>query len=109
LVDVKGEGKAIIKDEKQEPTRIKEVDDLKHKIKNLKGINSKLRDIKLKQKEVIVLSDDDTSSDHDTSKDSQDYMSEDSSEDLINFLSSLDPQWQEEETKHVHIHTHVSS
>ncbi|GKG44373.1 hypothetical protein Tco_0485811, partial [Tanacetum coccineum] len=43
---------------------------------------------------VIVISDDDTSSDHDTSKDSQDCLSEDSSEYLINFLSSHDPQWQ---------------
>ncbi|GKD69349.1 hypothetical protein Tco_1323439, partial [Tanacetum coccineum] len=71
-----------------------EVDDLEQRIKNLKAIFFKLRDTKLKQKEVIVISDDDTSSDHDTSKDSHDCMSEDSSEDLINFLSSRDPQWQ---------------
>ncbi|GJT65995.1 hypothetical protein Tco_1017475 [Tanacetum coccineum] len=53
-------------------------------------------------KEVIVLSDDDTSSDHDTSKDSQDYMLEYSSEDLINFMSSrwqYSKQTQEEEPK----------
>nr|GEY97546.1 hypothetical protein [Tanacetum cinerariifolium]GEZ11180.1 hypothetical protein [Tanacetum cinerariifolium] len=37
---------------------------------------------------------DDTSSDHDTSKDSQNYLSEDYSKDLINFLSCHDPQWQ---------------
>ncbi|GKC38914.1 hypothetical protein Tco_1051298 [Tanacetum coccineum] len=82
--DVKGNGKAIMK----------EVDDLEQRIKNLKAIFFKLRDTKLKQKEVIVISDDDTSSDHDTSKDSHDCMSEDSSEDLINFLSGRDPQWQ---------------
>ncbi|GKA80665.1 hypothetical protein Tco_0787357, partial [Tanacetum coccineum] len=73
---VRGKGKAIMKDRKQELTGIKEVDDLEQRIKNLEAIFSKLRDIKLKQKEVIVLSDDDTSSDHDTSKDSQDYMLE---------------------------------
>nr|GEU90247.1 retrotransposon protein, putative, Ty1-copia subclass [Tanacetum cinerariifolium] len=39
-------------------------------------------------------SEDDKSSYHDTSKDSQDYLSDDSSEDLINFLSSRDLQWQ---------------
>ncbi|GJV45543.1 hypothetical protein Tco_1430079 [Tanacetum coccineum] len=59
----------------------------------------------------VVVSDDDKSSDHDTSKDSQDYLSKDSSEDLINFLSSRDPQWQfpkqshEEEPKHVPMQT----
>ncbi|GKD41745.1 hypothetical protein Tco_1261952 [Tanacetum coccineum] len=37
---------------------------------------------------------DDKSSDDDTSKDSQDYLSKDSSEDLINFLSSHDLPWQ---------------
>ncbi|GKC99175.1 hypothetical protein Tco_1169450 [Tanacetum coccineum] len=94
LNDVKGKGKAIMKDKKQELTGIKEVDDLEQRIKNLEAIFSKLRDIKLKQKKVIVISDDDTSSDHDTSKDSQDCLSEDSSEYLINFLSSHDPQWQ---------------
>ncbi|GKE58414.1 hypothetical protein Tco_1497599, partial [Tanacetum coccineum] len=78
LNDVKGKEKAIMKG-------IKEVDDLEHRIKNLEAI---LRDIKLKQKEVIVISDDDTS------KESQDYMSKDSSEYLINFLCSRDPQWQ---------------
>ncbi|GJX83909.1 hypothetical protein Tco_0333390, partial [Tanacetum coccineum] len=94
LNDVKGKGKTIMKDKKQELTGIKEVDDLEQRIKNLEAIFSKLRDIKLKQKKVIVISDDDTSSDHDTSKDSQDCLSEDSSEYLINFLSSHDPQWQ---------------
>ncbi|GKD80132.1 hypothetical protein Tco_1342753, partial [Tanacetum coccineum] len=60
---------------------------------------------------VIVISDDDASSYHDTSKDSQDYLSEDYSEDLINFLSSRDPQWQfhkqtqEEEPKPVLMQT----
>ncbi|GKE02377.1 hypothetical protein Tco_1390360, partial [Tanacetum coccineum] len=43
---------------------------------------------------VVVISDDDKYSDDDTSNDSQDYLSEDSSEDLIKFLSSRDPQWQ---------------
>ncbi|GKB96401.1 hypothetical protein Tco_0982538 [Tanacetum coccineum] len=98
--NVKGKGKAIMKDEKQKLTGIKEVDDLEQRIKNLKVIFSYLRDKKLKQKEVVVKSeddkylDDDKSSDDDTSKDSQDYLSEDSSKDLINFLSSRDLEWQ---------------
>ncbi|GKA39935.1 hypothetical protein Tco_0732528 [Tanacetum coccineum] len=54
---------------KQELTRIKEMDDVEQRVKNLEAIFSMLRDIKLKQKE-------------------------DSSEDLINILSSRDPQWQ---------------
>ncbi|GKA85320.1 hypothetical protein Tco_0806974 [Tanacetum coccineum] len=115
--DVKGKGKAIMKDEKQELTGIKKVDDLEQRIKNLEAIFSHLRDKKLKQKEVIVISDDDKSSgddkslDDDTSKDSQDYLSEDSSEDMIKFLSSHDPQWQfpkqshKEELKHVIVKT----
>ncbi|GKD49755.1 hypothetical protein Tco_1278731 [Tanacetum coccineum] len=49
---------------------------------------------KLTKSEVVVKSKDDKSSDDDTSKDSQDYLSKDSSEDLINFLSSRDLQWQ---------------
>ncbi|GJY06925.1 hypothetical protein Tco_0373979 [Tanacetum coccineum] len=85
--DVKGKGKTIIKG-------IKEVDDLEQRIKNLEAIFSHLRDKNLKQKEVVVKLEDDKSSDDDTSKDSQDYLSEDSNEDLINFLSSRDPQWQ---------------
>ncbi|GKF15723.1 hypothetical protein Tco_0057185 [Tanacetum coccineum] len=91
---VRGKGKAIMKDKKQELTEIKEVDDLEQRIKNLEAIFSHLRDKKLKQKEVVVISDDDKYSDDDTSKDSQDYLSEDFSEDLIKFLSSRDPQWQ---------------
>nr|GEY59127.1 probable (S)-N-methylcoclaurine 3'-hydroxylase isozyme 2 [Tanacetum cinerariifolium] len=51
-------------------------------------------------KEVIVILDDDTSfdapvfSNSDLSKDSHDYLSEDSNEDLINFLVVRDPQRQ---------------
>ncbi|GJW37042.1 hypothetical protein Tco_0059962 [Tanacetum coccineum] len=52
--DVKG--KAIMKDEKQELTGIKEVDDLEQRIKNLKPIFSHLRYKNLKQKEVVVKS-----------------------------------------------------
>ncbi|GJV98382.1 hypothetical protein Tco_1553634, partial [Tanacetum coccineum] len=50
-------------------------------------------------------------SDDDTSKDSQDYLLEDSSEDMIKFLSRNDPQWQfpkqshKEELKHVIVKT----
>ncbi|GJW77381.1 hypothetical protein Tco_0139063 [Tanacetum coccineum] len=108
---VRGKGKAIMKDKKQELTEIKEVDDLEQRIKNLGAIFSRLRDKKLKQKEVVVISDDDKSLDDDTSKDSHDYLSEDSSEDLIKFLSSRDPQWQfpkqshEEEPKPVTVST----
>ncbi|GJT99280.1 hypothetical protein Tco_1094798, partial [Tanacetum coccineum] len=74
-------GKAITKDEKQELTGIKEVDDLEQRIKNLEAIFSHLRDKNLKQKEVVdksevvVKSEDDKSSDDDTSKDSQDNLS----------------------------------
>ncbi|GKA62463.1 hypothetical protein Tco_0761982 [Tanacetum coccineum] len=45
-------------------------------------------------KEVVVKSEDDKSSDDHTSKDLHDYLSEEYSEDLINFLSSRDLQWQ---------------
>ncbi|GKD24047.1 hypothetical protein Tco_1225750 [Tanacetum coccineum] len=41
-----------------------------------------------------VVSDDDTSSNDDTSKDSIDDISENFSEALINYLSARDPQWQ---------------
>ncbi|GJW11650.1 hypothetical protein Tco_1577477 [Tanacetum coccineum] len=56
-------------------TGIKEVDDLEQRIKNLEAIFSHLRDKNLKQKEVVVKLEDDKSSDDDTSKDSQDYLS----------------------------------
>nr|GEV20302.1 hypothetical protein [Tanacetum cinerariifolium] len=52
-----------------------------------------LREVVIKS-DVVVKSEGDKSSDDDTFKDSQDYLSEDSSEDLINFLSSRDLQWQ---------------
>nr|GEV39158.1 hypothetical protein [Tanacetum cinerariifolium] len=51
-------------------------------------------------KEVIIISDDDTSldalifSNSDSAKDSHDYLSKDSSKDLINFLAGCDHQWQ---------------
>ncbi|GKC71680.1 hypothetical protein Tco_1117563, partial [Tanacetum coccineum] len=72
---------AVMSNEKQELTGIKEVE-------------------VVVKSEVVIKSEDDKSSNDDkslddhTSKDSQDYMSEDSSEDLINFLSSRDLQWQ---------------
>ncbi|GJZ76787.1 hypothetical protein Tco_0641459 [Tanacetum coccineum] len=60
-----------------------------------------IRDDKGKGKlnEVIIISDDDTSLDapvfsySDSSNDSQDYMSEDSSKALINFLAGRDLRW----------------
>ncbi|GKA52755.1 hypothetical protein Tco_0746070 [Tanacetum coccineum] len=62
----------------------------------------KLNDVKGKaiMKEVVVKLEDDKSSDDDTSKDSHDYMLEDSSKDLINFLSSRDLQWQSPKQSH---------
>ncbi|GJW70401.1 hypothetical protein Tco_0127318 [Tanacetum coccineum] len=83
-LDRKGKGKATMKDTKQKVTGIKEVDDLEVRIKNLEDIFSNLRNRKLKQKEVRLETDDETSSNDDTS----------SSEDLINYLSTRDIQWQ---------------
>nr|GEU32233.1 phospholipase-like protein [Tanacetum cinerariifolium] len=74
----KGTGKAIMKDKKQKLTGIKEVDELEQRIKNVDKSFLNFRDKKLKQKEMIFISDDDTSSNDDTSKDSHDYLSENS-------------------------------
>ncbi|GKD70170.1 hypothetical protein Tco_1324260 [Tanacetum coccineum] len=72
------------RDTKQKVTCIKEVDDLEVRIKNLEDVFSNLRNRKLKQKEVRLETDDETSSNDDT------Y----SGEDLINYLSTRDIQWQ---------------
>nr|GEV07067.1 hypothetical protein [Tanacetum cinerariifolium] len=78
------------KDTKQKITGIKDVEDLQVRIEKLEEIFSYLSNRKLKQKEVIVGTDDETSSKDDTS--SNDEIS--SSEDLINYLSALDVEWQ---------------
>ncbi|GJS09157.1 hypothetical protein Tco_0365953 [Tanacetum coccineum] len=77
-------------DTKQKVTGIKDVEDLEVRIEKLEEIFSYLRNKKLKQKEVILGTDDETSSNDDTS--SNDEIS--SSEDLINYLSARDVEWQ---------------
>ncbi|GJV60153.1 hypothetical protein Tco_1466253 [Tanacetum coccineum] len=79
-----------IPDTKQKVTSIKDVEDLQVRIEKLEEIFSYLRNRKLKQKEVILGTDDETSSNDDTS--SNDEIS--SSEDLINYLSARDVEWQ---------------
>ncbi|GJY23063.1 hypothetical protein Tco_0396721 [Tanacetum coccineum] len=71
-------------------TSIKDVEDLEVRIENLEEIFSYLRNRKLKQKEVILGTDDETSSNDDTSL--NDEIS--SSEDLINYLFGRDVEWQ---------------
>nr|GEZ83748.1 hypothetical protein [Tanacetum cinerariifolium] len=73
-------------DTKQKVTGIKDVEDLQVRIEKLEEIFSYLRNRKLKQKEVILGTDDETSSNDDTT--SNDEIS--SSEDLINYLSARD-------------------
>ncbi|GJZ38909.1 hypothetical protein Tco_0585472 [Tanacetum coccineum] len=94
--DRKGKGKASMKDTKQKVTGIKEVDDLEVRIKNLKEIFSNLRNRKLKQKEVRLETDDETSLIDDTYSNDDKSSNDDtsSSEDLINYLSTRDIQWQ---------------
>ncbi|GJT66881.1 hypothetical protein Tco_1018361 [Tanacetum coccineum] len=75
---------------KQKVTGIKDVEDLQVRIEKLEEIFSYLRNRKLKQKEVILGTDDETSSKDDTS--SNDEIS--SSEYLINYLSAHDVEWQ---------------
>nr|GEU56317.1 hypothetical protein [Tanacetum cinerariifolium] len=70
--------------------RIEDVEDLQVRIEKLEEIFSYLRNRKLKQKEVIFGTDDETSSKDDTS--SNDEIS--SSEDSINYLSARDVEWQ---------------
>ncbi|GJU78662.1 hypothetical protein Tco_1275732 [Tanacetum coccineum] len=77
-------------DTKQKVTGIKDVEDLQVRIEKLEEIFSYLRNRKLKQKEVILGTDDETSSKDDTSL--NDEIS--SSEDLINYLSARDVEWQ---------------
>nr|GEV60176.1 hypothetical protein [Tanacetum cinerariifolium] len=71
-------------DTKQKVICIKDVEDLQVRIEKLEEIFSYLRNRKMKQKEVILGTDDETSSKDDTS--SNDKIS--SSEDLINYLSA---------------------
>nr|GEU88353.1 transposase, MuDR, MULE transposase domain protein [Tanacetum cinerariifolium] len=80
----------VFTDTKQKVTSIKDVEDLQVRIENLKEIFSYLRNRKLKQKEVILGTDDETSSKDDTSL--NDNIS--SSEDLINYLFARDVEWQ---------------
>nr|GEW86598.1 pentatricopeptide repeat-containing protein [Tanacetum cinerariifolium] len=75
---------------KQKVTGIKDVEGLQVRIEELEEIFSYLRNRKLKQKEVIHGTDDETSSNDDTSL--NDEIS--SSEDLINYLSARDVKWQ---------------
>nr|GEV31182.1 phospholipase-like protein [Tanacetum cinerariifolium] len=77
-------------DTKKKVTGIKDVEDLQVRIEKLEEIFSYLRNRKLKQKEVILGTDDETSSNDDAS--SNDEIS--SSEDLINYLSARDVEWQ---------------
>nr|GEW13460.1 F-box domain-containing protein [Tanacetum cinerariifolium] len=77
-------------DTKQKVTAIQDVEDLQVRIENLKEIFSYLRNRKLKQKEVILGTDYETSSNDDTTL--NDEIS--SSEDLINYLSARDVEWQ---------------
>ncbi|GKB21907.1 hypothetical protein Tco_0855830 [Tanacetum coccineum] len=77
-------------DTKQKVTGIKDVEDLQVRIEKLEEIFSYLRNRNLKQKEVILGTDDETSSKDDTS--SNDEIS--SSEYLINYLSARDVEWQ---------------
>nr|GEX35307.1 hypothetical protein [Tanacetum cinerariifolium] len=76
-------------DTKQKVTSIKDVEDLQVRTKKLEEIFSYLRNRKLKQKEVILGTDDETSSKDDTS--SNDEIS--SSENLINYLSARNVEW----------------
>ncbi|GKC29401.1 hypothetical protein Tco_1036695 [Tanacetum coccineum] len=87
---VRGKGE----DKKHKLTRIKDLDELEQRINNVEAFFFKLRDIRLKQKVDDTSLDALVFSDSDSSKDSHDYLSEDSSEDLINFLAGHDPQWQ---------------
>ncbi|GJY53466.1 hypothetical protein Tco_0445130 [Tanacetum coccineum] len=80
----------VATDIKQKVTGIKNMEDLEVRIEKLKEIFSYLRNRKLKQNEVILGTDDETSSNDDTS--SNDEIS--SSEDLINYLSARDVEWQ---------------
>nr|GEU89159.1 hypothetical protein [Tanacetum cinerariifolium] len=94
--DRKGKGKASMKDTKQKVTCIKEIDDLEVRIKNIEEIFSNLRNKKLKQKEVRLETDDETSSNDDTysNDDKSSNYNTSSSEVLINYLSTRDIQWQ---------------
>nr|GEV67610.1 cytochrome b561/ferric reductase transmembrane [Tanacetum cinerariifolium] len=77
-------------DTKQKVTCIKDVVDLAVRIEKLEEIFSYLRNRKLKQKKVILGTDDETSSNDDMF--SNDEIS--SSEDLINYLFARDVEWQ---------------
>nr|GEW98159.1 hypothetical protein [Tanacetum cinerariifolium] len=80
----------VEKDTKQKVIGTKDVEDLKVRIEKLEEIFSYLRNRKLKQKEVILKTDDETSSNDDTSL--NDEIS--SSEDLINYLSARDVEYE---------------
>ncbi|GJX15165.1 hypothetical protein Tco_0206923 [Tanacetum coccineum] len=94
--DHKRKGKASMKDTKQKVTCIKVVDDLEARIKNLEENFLNLRNRKLKQKEVRLETNDETSSNDDTysNDDKSSNYDTSSSEDLINYLSTRDIQWQ---------------
>ncbi|GJS04493.1 hypothetical protein Tco_0321001 [Tanacetum coccineum] len=53
----------MVRDNKQKVTGIQELDELEERINNVEAIYFKLRDIKVKQKEVIIISDDEKSLD----------------------------------------------
>ncbi|GJZ31534.1 hypothetical protein Tco_0576581 [Tanacetum coccineum] len=77
-------------DTKQKVTCIKDVEDLQVRIEKLEEIFSYLRNRKLKQKEVILGTDDETSSKDDTSSNDEISLSEY----LINYLFARDVEWQ---------------
>ncbi|GJV44003.1 hypothetical protein Tco_1428539 [Tanacetum coccineum] len=91
--DDKGNGKRTLNDDKGKLLGIKCVDDLEKRLQNVEAVLYKAKEQMIKQKEVIIISDDDTSldipifSDSDSSNDSHDHMSEDYSEALMTFLA----------------------
>ncbi|GJX65609.1 hypothetical protein Tco_0299952 [Tanacetum coccineum] len=92
VTDDKGKGKAFVNDKE---TTIKELNEHEHRINIVEAIFSKFRDKKLKDKDLIILSNEESSlknldlSDSDSSNDSGD-----SSENLINFMVGRDLKWQ---------------
>ncbi|GKD56836.1 hypothetical protein Tco_1290223 [Tanacetum coccineum] len=98
LNDDKENGEGIMKYDKGKLTRIKCLDDLEKRIQNVEAVLYKAKEQMMKQKEVIIISDDDISldilvfSNSDSSNDSHDYMSEDSNKSLMTFLPGRDLQ-----------------
>ncbi|GKA74746.1 hypothetical protein Tco_0781048 [Tanacetum coccineum] len=87
--DDKGKGKRIMEDTKQNLIGIKELDDHEERINNVEAVLFKLRDIRLRQKEVIIISDDDTSLDAPVIADGDSFS--DSSNDLYDYMSEEEP------------------